>query len=185
MNPIEMNLLEVAKQELIRSNRDYRHPFNLMTLATIDAKTGYPKVRTVVMRHIDSLLNVLFYSDSRSPKVAQIEKNNLTSLIWYHPKRKLQVRMDCIAHIVEEKSQLYKDHLLKVKHSKSVLDYKSSLAPGTELNGLEVKHRDEIHFSLIQLNPTLIDILQLSNEGHQRSLYINANEQWQESLLVP
>jgi len=180
-----MNLLEVAKQELIRSNADYRHPFNLMTLATIDGKTAYPQVRTVVMRHIDSLFSVLFYTDSRSPKVAQIEANNLTSLMWYHPKRKLQVRMDCTAHIVEEESLLYKDHLLKVKQSKSVSDYTASLAPGTELRGLEVEYRGEIHFSLIQLNPKNIEVLQLSSEAHQRALYIKVNGQWQENRLVP
>ena len=180
-----MNLLEVAKQELIRSNADYGHPFKLMTLATIDAETGYPQVRTVVVRHIDNLFSVLFYTDSRSPKMAQIETNNFASAIWYDPNRKLQVRMDCVAHIVEEDSQLYKDHLLIVKQSKSVSDYTASLAPGTELKGFEVKHGDEIHFGLIQLTPKHIEVLQLSSEGHQRALYINANGQWQESILVP
>lgn len=180
-----MNLLEIAKQELIRSNADYRHPFKLMTLATIDASTGYPQVRTVVKRHIDSLFSVLIYTDSRSPKMAQIKSNNLISAIWYHPKKKLQVRMDCIAHIVEEDSQLYQDHLLKVKQSKSVEDYTTSLAPGTEFSGFEVEHRDKIHFSLIQLNPTRIEVLKLSSEAHQRASYINVNGQWKESILVP
>jgi len=180
-----MNLLEIAKQELIRSNADHRHPFKLLTLATVDTDHGRPQLRTVVKRNIDSDFKTLIYTDTRTRKVAQIKSNERVSALWYHTKKKLQIRMECKALLIDSDSDLHLLHLSKVKQSKSITDYTTANPPGSPLDSDFVTHTPEIHFTLLQLLPETIEVLQLSREGHQRAMYSLQNGTWAETQLVP
>lgn len=178
-----MKLLETAKQELIRSNADYRHPFKLLTLATVD-HTNTPQLRTVVKRNIDIDFQVLIYTDSRTPKVDQISANEMVSALWYHPKKKLQVRMECVATIVDQSADLHIEHLKRISLSKSIKDYTTLAAPGSVLSD-NVEFGEEVNFSLIVLKPYRIEVLQLNRDQHSRAMYTRENNDWTETKLVP
>ena len=86
-----MELFNLAQAELLRSNADRRHPFLYFTLATFGR---YPEARTVVNRHVNAGLSVLLFTDRRTSKVSQARESPRVTALFYHPKKKLQVRMN-------------------------------------------------------------------------------------------
>jgi pyridoxine/pyridoxamine 5'-phosphate oxidase len=60
-------------KELGRASLDRHHEWRTPVLASADAD-GLPEARTVVLRQVDAVAGQLtFYTDSRSPKVAQLQ----------------------------------------------------------------------------------------------------------------
>ena len=180
-----MDLLELARAELLRSNADRKHPFRLMYISTFGE---YPEVRTVVKRRINPDLKLTFFTDSRSPKVAQIRNNPKVAALFYHPKKKLQIRLYGHAQLIDEGHGDFNRYLQSVKESPALKDYTTLQAPGlplsagTEANAL---FGDEVHFIAIEIDPEKLDILQLGRESHNRSLYQQIAGEWQEQPLVP
>lgn len=177
-----MRLLELAKAELLRSNVDRRHPFKLLTLATSSAE--FPEIRTVVKRHSDTEFNILIYTDSRTPKVFQVKENAKVSALFYHDKKKLQVRIKAHGQLVEYQDSLYLEHLHKVKSSSNTKDYRTNSAPGSPIEESVILN-DKLNFCLLKLIPKEIEVLQLGKEKHQRAKYTSNHGQWFEQKLVP
>lgn len=184
-----INLLEFAKQELIRSNADRRHPFRYFTLGTIDTFTNTPELRTVVKRHFNSDFEVFFFTDTRSPKVAQIKGNQNISAHFYHPKKQLQIRLKGIAELLSEDDVFYQNQLNTIQQSRSINDYMTLEAPGSPLEEANeeksIKYGTALYFTVIRIRPSLLDILQLDRNGHLRATYSKQGEDWEEQLLVP
>ncbi|MGB0431603.1 MAG: pyridoxamine 5'-phosphate oxidase family protein [Bacteroidia bacterium] len=177
-----MSLLDLAKEELLKSNVDKKHPFKLLSLATHGP--DFPQVRTVVKRHCDAQLNLLIYTDSRANKVEEISLNPNVTVLFYHAKKQLQIRMNAIAKVVENDSDLFKEHLHKVKSSNSTRDYSSALKPGSKIEG-DIAYTNEINFSLLRIEPSKIDVLKLNKNGHSRYLFTKQNGLWTTEKLVP
>ena len=184
-----INLFELARQELIRSNADRRHPFRYFTFGTIDTATNTPQLRTVVKRHFNSDFEVFFFTDTRSPKVAQIQLNQNVSAHFYHPKKQLQIRLRGMAELLGEADVFYQNQLNSIQQSRSISDYMTAEAPGSPLEAAEealaVAYGTEVYFTVIRICPRLLDILQLDRNGHQRAAYSMQDGIWQEQLLVP
>jgi pyridoxine/pyridoxamine 5'-phosphate oxidase len=179
-----MDLLALAKSELLRSNADSRHPFRFFYLAT---QGVYPEVRTVVKRDFSSLdWSVLFYTDARTPKVQQMRQAPEVSALFYHPKKQLQLRLKGEVELIGPGHKAYSDYIEKVKQSPAVKDYNSLQPPGTEIAGHESPGSgEELHFLAIRIRPVLLDILQLGKEQHLRMAYSREQEQWVSKRLVP
>ncbi|MEL6866990.1 MAG: pyridoxamine 5'-phosphate oxidase family protein [Bacteroidota bacterium] len=178
-----MELYQLAQSELIRSNADRRHPFRYFYLATMGT---FPEVRTVVKRNIDLDWNLLFFTDARSPKVEQIKANPNVSALFYHPKKKLQIRMNGHAQIIHDHEDDFDQWLQQVKQSKTLKDYTTTIAPGSAINdGFEISYGDAIHFLPIKIEPLHLDILQLFTTQHKRSAYNKEGAIWKETTLVP
>jgi len=180
-----MSLLEHAKAELLRSNVDRKHPFRLLYLSTFGE---FPEVRTVVKRNIDADLKLTFFTDSRSPKVEQIWDNPRVSVLFYHPKKKLQIRLYGQASIIDEGHGDFDRYLQSVKESPSMKDYTTIQAPGQMLSEepeAGVLFGDEIYFVAIEIQAQKVDVLQLGWESHQRSLFIRDRSRWIQQELVP
>jgi len=178
-----MNLFDYAKAELFRSNADHRHPFRYFYLATIGS---YPEVRTVVKRRVDPDLTLLFFTDARSPKVEQIRSNAKVSALFYHPKKKLQIRMKGQAALVSEEDEDFRQFLNQIRQSPALKDYTTREAPGSVVNDeAELLFGPEVYFLPVRLRPLYLDILQLGKERHQRSAYSWKEGEWQEERLVP
>lgn len=178
-----MILFDLAKAELIRSNVDRRHPFRYLSLATHGV---YPETRTVVKRKTTPELDTVIFTDARSPKVEQIRKNNKVSVLFYHPKKKLQIRINGEALLIEEGHSDYRQYFEQVKNSASIKDYTTRFAPGTPM-GEDAKalFDDDVHFLAIQVVPYTMDILQLGTEKHERSFYQLEEKVWKETKLTP
>lgn len=178
-----MELFELAKAELLRSNTDHRHPFRYFSLATFGL---FPEVRTVVAREVSQSLSVLFFTDSRTPKVAQIKENPRVSALFYHPKKKLQARIKGMAELIGKGHEAYPSLLERVKNSDALKDYTAVLAPGSKVKDtLDVIYGDSLHFMAIRINPLQMDVLQLGKGQHQRRGYTWEEGEWAEAILVP
>lgn len=179
-----MELLDLARAELLRSNADAKHPFRFFYLATQGA---YPEVRTVVKRdfsHED--WSVLFYTDARTPKVEQIKAEDKISALFYHSKKQLQIRMKGTAELIGPESEEYGRLLEKVRQSPAAKDYTSLQAPGSPMEDATTPRRGEsLHFLAIRIRPVELDILQLSREEHVRMEYTLRDGAWTGQRVVP
>jgi hypothetical protein len=178
-----MSLLQQAKAELLRSNADKKHPFRYCSLSTL---AEYPETRMVVTRKVSQNLELTFFTDSRTPKVKQIQANNKVTALFYHPRKRLQIRVKGIATIIGEGHTDYPNYLHQVQQSPSLRDYTTLQIPGSPLTTESVVHGTDIHFLTILVESLFLDILLLSREGHRRSAYYYMeNGQWKEEHLVP
>lgn len=180
----QLNLLDLAKQELIHSNVDKKHPFRYFVLASFGI---YPEVRTVVKRKIDTDFNIIFFTDSRSKKVNDIRENNKVSALFYHPKKQLQIRVKGQARFVQKEEAEFLEYFNMVEQSPSKQDYTTLEAPATKLKEDEtILYGDILYFLAIKIIPQEIEILLLDREGHQRILYTqNTEKDWMPQSLVP
>ncbi len=169
---------EKSRAELIRSNADRRHPFRTLVLST---NNSYPGIRTVVKRKTESDLSTLIYTDSRSPKVEEIRLDAKCSLLFYHPKKKLQLIINGVAEVLD-KGDLYEIHreiaLLNPK------DYSTRFAPGAKLSAQDYDFGNKDYFCLLNIRPVTIQLLELGKERHWRAEYFATN-QWQGTWLAP
>lgn len=179
-----MELLTLAKAELRSSNADRKHPFRYFYFATLG---DFPEVRTVINRKVDLDLTLTFFTDARSPKVQQIRKNKQVSALFYHPDKKLQIRMSGLAELVDKRHGDFDRLLNEVKQTSSLKDYTTLQAPGSTVpDEAELLFGDEVYFLGIKIKPIKLDILQLEREGHRRSAYAkNENGEWAATVLVP
>lgn len=178
-----MDLLALAKAELNRSNADRKHPFRYFYMATLDE---YPEVRMVVKRNFAPDWSVLFYTDSRTPKVKQIRNNELVSALFYHPKKQLQIRMKGRAFFIDETHDDYDRHLQEVKQSPAQTDYMTAKPPGSEIGSeAQIEMGESLYFLAIKIRPEYLDILQLGKEQHTRKAYTLEDGDWKVSVLVP
>ena len=178
-----MKLFELAKAELIRSNVDRRHPFRYCVLSTFGA---YPESRTIVKRKVDTDLSILLFTDARSPKVSHIQENPKVSVLFYHSKKKLQIRVKGEAILMDENRSTYNSYFEQIKSSKGIADYTTLEAPGSQLtNETNALFGEKIHFLIIKIIPQYLDILQLGLESHERYGYKKMNKEWIEVKLVP
>ncbi|MEY3648561.1 MAG: hypothetical protein RLZ13_1446 [Bacteroidota bacterium] len=169
--------------ELHRGALDPKHPFRFLTLATAGAQ--FPQVRTVVLRQLTSTMEFLVYTDVRTAKVRDLLETPRVSLLFYHPKKQVQVRVKAIATLHVEDA-LAQEHWKRVsEHRQS--EYKSGLAPGTRIETPDLgweTHSESAHFSVLKFSPLSIEVLQLAREGHLRMQFELAAG-WQGTWLVP
>ena len=78
--------------------RDFRHPFHKATLTTV--ADGRPHGRIVILREFSEEDRTLIcHCDARSPKVLEIGNNPNVSLLFYNPKKWLQLRLSGTASV--------------------------------------------------------------------------------------
>ena len=77
---------------LQRGVSSFKDPFHWPVLGTIGKDGSF--LRTVILRQFDSAERLLVcYSDSRADKVLQIAGFSKISWLFYHPKKKIQLRI--------------------------------------------------------------------------------------------
>ena len=87
---------EELKEELQRGASKKGHPFRYFTLGTVGLER-LPRLRTIVLRRISEDLTLTFYTDRRSKKLIHIKENNKVSLLFYHPKKLMQLKVEGLA----------------------------------------------------------------------------------------
>lgn len=159
-----------------------KHPFRYPYLATI--KNNKPIQRTVVLRDATIDFDLLIYTDERSNKIKELERNPNASLLFYHPKKLLQIKIEgCIQIIRSGKN--YEDHWSRIQ-GKSKNDFISKNAPGTAIDNPDHVEYNEVehHFCLLKLVPESIEYLQLKRPNHIRARFDNST-QWEGQFLNP
>lgn len=151
--------------DLGRAAVDKRHPFRYPVLGTLGLESA--ELRTIVLRDLDYAAKKLyFFTDSRSPKVEQLKQQDTASLLFYHHKRKVQLRIkgQCKRHHQNELSQQYLARLPE----EQTRDYRSLRAPGAMPGPGGLIEDPTIHFMVLEIRVSAIDFLQLKAKGHQR-----------------
>ena len=172
--------------ELHRGVFDKKHPFRFVTLATI--ADGQPSMRYVVLRAIDEPLDFVVYSDARTLKVSSISANQNVSLLFYHPKKRAQIRVAGIATL-HQQDDFAKSHWQNVQ-GEGKRAYTSIESPGGEIADPEVAHEwqndfDDKYFTVITIQPKSIEALQLNNTKHLRALFNWNGSEWSKQWIVP
>ncbi|NHF61338.1 pyridoxamine 5'-phosphate oxidase family protein [Flavobacteriaceae bacterium TP-CH-4] len=160
------------------------HPFRYCTMATVGLDR-IARLRTVVLRKVIDDLHLVFYTDRRSKKIIHIKENPKVSVLFYHPKKLMQVKVEGLAKIIKDEKILQK-YWSGVQPS-SRKDYTTSLAPGSSIkNPDEVEYLDEdAHFCMLEIVPFKIEYLKLKRPNHLRVRYSKENNHWEGEFMVP
>jgi len=160
------------------------HPFRYCALATLGLEK-MPRLRTIVLRKIDASLNLIFYTDTRSKKVLHIKENNRVSLLFYHPEKLLQIRIEGIATIIKDPNTL-KEHRKNIQES-SRKDYTTKTAPGSTISSPDaVEYLDDTdYFCMVNIEPFKIEYLKLKRPNHIRVRFSRKDALWESEFLVP
>lgn len=175
---------EELGEELHNGVNKKGHPFRYITLATVGKET-VARLRTVVLRQVSKDLQLTIYADGRSKKINHIKENNQVSLLLYHPKKLLQLKIEGEAHIVNDTERLQKYWSGVQPNSRK--DYTTEHRPGSEIKDPDqVEYlADENYFTMIDINPKKIEYLKLKRPNHIRIEFIKENKDWNGAFLVP
>lgn len=178
------DLLEEAWKELKDATTLKGHPFRFCSLATAGNIENIMQ-RTVILREITESKTLIFYTDKRSGKVNQIKINPFGSVLFYNPKKSLQLIIKGEIEIIV-RGENWGDHKSKIE-GKSTNDYNSKLSPGEAVKNPFILNRsDELNFSLLEFKPLSIEYLKLKNNTNHLRAVFNLNEDnWEETFLVP
>lgn len=167
-------------KELGRASLDRHHEWRTPVLACTDAD-GFADARTVVLRQVDAAVGQLtFYTDSRSPKVAQLQAQDAAMLVFWSARLSWQLRVRVGCAVITSGPEV-EAIWQRVKQSTAAGDYLSPLPPGAALPlGADTTDAKTSHDATPQPAPThslallraqvlQMDWLELSREGHRRA----------------
>jgi pyridoxamine 5'-phosphate oxidase len=163
-------------QELARAGREREHEWRVMTLATVDGARA--EARSVVLRDVrPDERTLIFYTDDRSPKVAQLRTHPGGTLLAWSRKLSWQLRMR--VHLQLEHDGLeVSSRWARMKLSPSAQDYLAPMAPGTPLERSGAERATREHFAIVTARVEGIDWLELHADGHRRALFDGAAGRW-------
>ncbi len=172
------------EDELRKGTSKKGHPFRYFSLGTVGLG-AIARLRTVVLRRVSEELKLVFYTDRRSKKIGHIAENNTVSLLFYHPKKLLQLKVEGKAKIVSDPEELNK-YWSGVQPA-SRKDYTTTSAPGSPISNPDnVEYLDEKnYFTIIEVEPVKFEYLKLKRPNHLRVLFSKENGEWNGEFLVP
>jgi pyridoxamine 5'-phosphate oxidase len=153
-------------RELGGAARDRAHPWRTPVLATTDGQAA--DARTVVLRSVEhDERSLLFYSDARAPKLAQLAAHPQATLVFWSQALEWQLRVHarCAVHI---EGLAASSHWERLKLSAAAQDYLSLAAPGSPLESPQGERGERGHFALIEACVQSMDWLELNAQGHRR-----------------
>lgn len=153
------------------------HGFRQLALATVDGEAA--DVRTVLLRELGAEAKTLvFYTDARSPKVAQLRAHPRATLMTWHPRLGWQLRLR-VALSVETEGLAVSSRWVRLKNTPAAFDYLSPLPPGAPVERFELDHASREHFAVVSARVERVDWLELHPDGHRRAVFdADGNGQW-------
>ena len=171
-------------ERLETGSADRRHPFHTPVLATRSA-SGDPDLRTVVLRRVDRALRVICcHTDSRAPKVREIQASERVAWLFYEPASGVQIRAHgrCTVHTGSDDTIACETW--RGVHPDSRVCYAAPHAPSCELEQWQSNQASNAReISLTKPSPSdtppdtfavlvtvldSIEWLDLHHDGHQR-----------------
>ena len=166
--------------ELQRAVNDRHHEWRTPVLATIGTD-GWPEARTVVLRQAQaSSASIVFYTDSRSPKVAELQATPHASLVFWSKRLSWQLRVR--AQVLVRTSGLEVDEVWKrMCQSPAAGDYLAATAPGAALPAASappVPAGLQHHLTIVNMQVLAMDWLELARTGHRRAALTATSFEW-------
>lgn len=169
--------------ELQRAVNDRHHEWRTPVLATVGAD-GLPQARTVVLRQaLVKRSQLQIYTDSRSPKVAEMAATPGVMLTFWSKRLGWQLRVRAttvVQHTGPEVDAIW----AKVSQSPAAGDYLSAHAPGELVGDLGVSEAASPrvapahHLCIVTAQVQSIDWLELARSGHRRAFVQADNWSW-------
>jgi len=152
------------------------HEWRTLVLATIDGDRA--SARTVLLREVHrESRELVFFTDSRSPKVAQIGRHPRGTLLAWSSTLNWQLRMG-VALRVETDGLGASSRWARLKLSPAANDYLSPLAPGTPVERFVTNHASRAYFAVVSATVESIDWLELHADGHRRACFDAGGARW-------
>ena len=163
-------------RELANAVNDKQHAWRTPVLATVDGDAA--DARTVVLREVDAAQRqLLVYTDTRAPKVAQSTSHPRGTLLMWSAALGWQLR--CRVQLVVEDSGLaVSSRWATLQHSRAARDYLSPLAPGARLDTQAPTAAQRTHFGVITASVLAIDWLELHPNNHRRAILEPPSARW-------
>lgn len=163
---------ELAKAAVTRG-----HPWRQVAMATTCPRLG-PQVRTVVLREVDAeARELLLYTDTRSPKVAQLDHDPRAQIMCWSAALGWQLRLSCVVDCEMEGLDVTSRWAM-LRHTRAAQDYLSPLAPGSALipdsaDTVVTAPAGEPRgaFAVLRARVLEMDWLSLDPAGHQRAVF--------------
>ncbi len=178
-------IFEKIKQELKKGAFKKGHYFKYFTLATLGVDK-FARLRLVALRNVSDDLKLTFFTDKRSRKVLHIKEDNRVSLLFYHRKKLIQLRIEGIARINNDQFQIQKSW--EQVGTEARKDYITKEVPGSTIGGdpdsLEYLVEGD-YFSIVEIDPFRIEYLKLKKNGHTKIKYSKDESGWTSEYLVP
>ncbi|MFT3817664.1 MAG: pyridoxamine 5'-phosphate oxidase family protein [Rubrivivax sp.] len=165
--------------QLERAPRERGHGWRIAVLATTDGQAA--DARSVVLRDVDAARRALvFYADSRSAKVRQIEHCPRGTLVLWSEALSWQLRLR--VHLgVETAGLAVSSRWARLKMSPGAQDYLSPLPPGSPVATPLPERGSREHFGVVTARIIGMDWLELHADGHRRAVFDADGRRW----LVP
>ena len=166
-------------RELALAAQGKAHAWRMMALATvaigapgdITAAAPMADLRTVVLREANPAERTLmFFTDARSPKVAQITAQPAATLLVWCPQLSWQLRLR-VQLVVETNGLAVSSRWARLKMKPAAQDYLSPLPPGTPLAHPRPERGTREFFSVVLATVTAIDWLELHPDGQRRARF--------------
>lgn len=152
------------------------HPWRTPVLASVD-QNGLPQARTVVLREVARASNQLcFYTDKRSPKVAQLRARPAVALLFWNPQTQWQLRITAKADVIERGERLEKVWQTLVSKGRTA-DYLAPGAPGSPPECTDQPPSSH-QLALIVCDLVEMDWLHLDRNGHRRARLRDGELHW-------
>lgn len=172
------------REDLNSGAKDYEHPFHCFTLGTVGLER-MARLRTLVLREVTADLKLRFFTDRRSKKIMHLKENNKVGLLFYNPKKQLQVKIEGLAEIF--KDQEYLAPFWKEINAEGQKDYTTVTPPGSELTKPEALSYlpNTNFFCMVEITPYKIEYLKLGKPHHLRIRFSTDGDHWSSEYLVP
>jgi len=142
-----------------------------------------PQIRTVVLRDMTEGYNLMFFTDERSDKVKQYQDNPNAEVLFYNPKKLLQIKVGGKIKRLQNQERL--NHYKQKIQGASQKDYSTLKKPSTPIkNPDNIDYGDELNFAVLELQTEYIESLQLKRPNHIRCLF-ERKDNWKGQFLVP
>jgi len=170
-------------------------PLRKPALATVGAG-GLPAVRTVILRFADEAHRTLgFFTDARSPKVAELQQNPRAALLFHDPRCDMQLRLSGRAEIRVGDEVAWARAAAPSRRAYLVTAAPGTLSPGpvsglpSDVEGiippLGRLEEGRANFALIEFRVEERDMLILSRAGNRRARFRLEGGREAASWLVP
>jgi hypothetical protein len=154
-------------QQLVRATGKREHEWRTPVLASVDAD-GLPQARTVVLRQADPIAGTLeVYTDSRSPKVADLLGRPDAVLVFWSRSLSWQLRARVTVQ-VQTGSELVEAAWVQVSRTAAAADYLAPAAPGSVFSMTAKGDHASHHLAVLLARVEALDWLELSRDGHRR-----------------
>lgn len=163
--------------QLQRAAFDKFHEWHTPALATVDAQ-GAPQVRTVVLRQVDVMAQQLvFFTDKRSAKLAQVQAQPLGALLFWSTRLKWQLRVQVKISALTSGARV-DSAWADLAQSPAAADYLSTTAPGSPLHPSDAGSSNAPQLAVLVAEVLEIDWLELARTGHRRARIVQQAFDW-------